>query len=292
MIPDLPKTYVDHVVDPRGLGDVEEPNAAGEVGSMVGGFGVRISLAYGAADDKGAVIERARGRIFGNAGLLGPVAWLTQAVEGQTYDEACGHDADSIMRALCEGNGHTLPPSVERGAEFAVKALRRALGIAVNGTPADIDSGILVCRCIGVGDRTIRRAIRAGALDPEAIGEATGACTGCRSCRPDLLALIDEELRAQLPVPDEALHPVARICMAAAGPVLRGLGLPLDGASVEEGLIDQGYQQGAVAEAGIVRIRLGAPEPGACVSPQGAVAITRQLLRDTVAEAIHVTLER
>lgn len=275
MIPDLPKTYVDHVVDPRGLGDVVEPNAAGEFGSMVGGFGVRISLAYGTAKDKSAIIAKARGRIFGSAGLVGPVAWLTQAVEGQGYEEACKHNAASVMSALCEGNGHHLPAAVERGAEFAVKALRRALGIAVHGTPADMDAGILVCRCIGVGDRTIRRAIRAGAEDPEAIGEATGACRGCRSCRPDLLALLDEELRSTLPVPDAALPSAARICLATAGPVLRGLGLPLEAVT---------------ADGTTVRIRLGTPRADACVSPRGAVAIARQLLRDSVADSIEVEL--
>ena len=209
------------------------------------------------------------------AGLLGPASWLMDAIEGSAYEDACEHDADSVLTALCDANGHHLPPAVHRGADFAVKALRRALGIAVHGVPADIDGGILVCRCIGVGDRAIREAIRAGARDPESIGEATGACTGCRSCRPDLMALIDEETRGSLPAPDEALHPAARICMATAGPVLRALGLPLEAAVVEEGA---------------VCIRLGAPRPDCCVSPPGAVAIARQLLRDTVAEDVRVEL--
>ncbi len=275
MIPELPRTYVEHVVTPHGLGDVDEPNAAGEIGSMVGGFGVRVSLRYGSDGSNGAVIEQARARVFGSAGLLAPVSWLMEAVEGQNYEAACEHDPAAVVHALCEGNGHELPPAVERGADFAVKALRRALGIAVHGMPADIDAGILVCRCIGVGDRAIRRAIRDGARDPESIGAATGACTGCRSCRPDLMALIDEETRGTLPEPDEALHPAARICLATAGPVLRALGLPLEAAVVEEGA---------------VCIRLGTPRPDCCVSPPGAVAIARQLLRDTVAEDVRVEL--
>jgi bacterioferritin-associated ferredoxin len=221
------------------------------------------------------VIRQARARIFGSAGLVGPVSWLMQTIEGRPYEEACEHDPDEVLGALAEGNGHAFPPAVQRGADFAVKALRRALGIAVHGMPADIDSGILVCRCIGVGDRAIRAAIRAGARDPESIGEATGACTGCRSCRPDLMALIDEETRESLPLPDEALHPAARICMATAGPVLRALGLPLEAAVVEEGA---------------VRIRLGTPRADCCISPPGAVAVARQLLRDTVAEDTRVEL--
>lgn len=273
MIPNLPTTYVEHVVTPHGLGDVDDPNAAGEFGSMVGGFGVRVSLRYGAGGDHGTIIDQARARVFGSAGLVGPVSWLMETVEGSSYEAACAHDADAVLTALCDGNGHELPPAVRRGADFAVKALRRALGIAVHGMPAQLDGGVLVCRCIGVGDRTIRKAIREGARDPETIGRVTGACTGCRSCRPDLMALIDEETRGPLPPPDEALHPVARICLATAGPVLRALGLPLEAAVVEEGA---------------VFIRLGAPREDACLSPAGAVAVTRQLLRDTVADGVRV----
>ena len=275
MIPNLPPTYVAHVVTPHPFGDVEEPHAAGEFGSMVGGFGVRVSLTYGSDGGTGTVIQKARARVFGSAGLVGPTSWLMASIEGTPYEEACNHDAGEILGALAEGNGHAFPPAVQRGAEFAVKALRRALGIAVHGMPADIEGGILVCRCIGVGDRAIRAAIRAGARDPEAIGAATGACTGCRSCRPDLMALIDEETRGSLPTPDEALHPAARICMATAGPVLRALGLPLEAAVVEEGA---------------VRIRLGTPREDCCVSPPGAVAIARQLLRDSVTEDVRVEL--
>ncbi|MDA1195233.1 MAG: (2Fe-2S)-binding protein [Planctomycetota bacterium] len=275
MIPDLPSTYVEHLVTPHGMGDVSEPHAAGEFGSMVGGIGVRISLAYGSGTNNGALIREARGRVVGSAGPLAPVSWLTREVEGRTYEAACGHSAEGILHALGGDKAASFPPAVKRGAEFAVKALRRALGIAVHGVPANLDGGLLVCRCIGVGDRTIRRAIRAGALDPEAIGRATGACTGCRSCRPDLMALLDDETRERLPPPSDAEHPVARVCMATAGPILRGLGLPLAGASVQ---------------GGVVVIRLSPPRADACLSPRGAIAVVRQLLRDVVAEDVRVEL--
>ena len=273
MLPELSPTYVRHVVAPHGLGDVEAPHAAGEFGSMIGGFGVRVSLRYDADGSRGTVIREARARVFGSAGLIGPASWLMEALQGATYEDASGHDAERLLHALTEGGAHAVPPAVHRGAEFAVKALRRALGIAVHGQPADLEAGILVCRCIGVGDRAIRAAIHQGATTPEQIGNASGACTGCRSCRPDLMALLDEETRAPLPAPDEALHPVARICLAAGGRVLRGLGLPLEAAVVEEGT---------------VRLRFGAPRKDACIAPPGAVAVARQVLRDTVSEDVRV----
>ncbi len=275
MIPHLPATYVDHVVAPGGIGDVPDAHAVGEVGSMVGGLGVRMSLAYEADGNGDSKIVAAAGRAFGSAAPLAPISWLAAAVDGQTWTDACEHTADSVLTALNEGNGRSMPEAVERGAEFAVGALRRALGVCSNGAPADpAGPGLLVCRCIGVGDRTIRRAVRAGAHDPEAVGDATGACTGCRSCRPDVLALIHDEITAPAEAPDADLHPAARIALARVGPVLAALGLPLAAARVD----------GAA-----VHIQLGEAQPQASISPIGAVAVTRHMLRELVGEDVEVT---
>jgi len=262
------------MVAPRGIGDVEDAHAVGEVGSMVGGLGVRISLHYGAGEDGTSRITAAAGRAFGSAAPLAAISWLTTALQGATWDDACGYTHEQVLAALCEHNGRVLPEAVARGTEFAVRALRRALGVAARGKPADpAGRGILVCRCLGVGDRAIRRAIRAGARDPEAIGESTSACTGCRSCRPDLLALIAEETLAPAPVPAPALHPAAQIALARVGPILRGLGLPLEDASVRDGT---------------VHVRLGPRAPGACISAIGAIAVSRHVLREIVADDVRV----
>jgi len=273
---DLPTTYVSHLVSPRGLGDVTEPHAAGEVGSMVGGLGVRVTLSYRSDPGDTAVIADVRGRAFGSNAAIAPLSWLMEVTRGQTWDEACRHSAEEVVVALGDGasKGQSLPEPVRRASEFAVKALRRALGIARHGMPADLTGqGILVCRCLGVGDRRIRRAIIAGARDPEAVGEDCHACTGCRSCRPDVLALIDEEVAAPWPEPAADLHPVARIALARGGPMLRALGMPLLGARVVEDT---------------VHVRLGAPAPGAAISPLGAVAQLHYLLRETVHDGIRV----
>ena len=276
MIPELPPTYVDHAVGPQCNGDLCDANAAGEVGSMVGGLGVRMSLSYEATHHNGAVIRSVCWRAFGSAAPVAPLSWLATRILGQSWKEAGAHTPESVMAGLCGGtlNGTVLPDAVERGASFAVRALRRALGIAEHGMPADpTGEGILVCRCIGVGDRRIRRTIHDGASTPEAIGKACRAGTGCGSCRPDLLALLDEELRESFPVPDLDLHPVARIAIARAGPLLRALGLPL-----EEVYVD-GER---------VVIRTGTPRAGVLLSPPSAVALTRHVLRETVCEDIQV----
>ncbi len=271
---ELPIEYVNHLVSPRGLGDLPEPQAAGEIGSMVGGIGARFTLSYASDGGDGSLVADVRGRAFGTPALIAPISWLCSQVEGGSWQDAGRYGPAEIVNGLRGATpGAALPAAVERAAEFAASALRRALGIDLVG-PADCRGpGILVCRCLGVGDRPIRAAIAAGRRDPESIGIATGACTGCRSCRPDLLMLIDEETLPLPPDPGHDRHPVERVALVHGARQLRGLGLPL---------LDARYEHGAL------HVRLGEPGPNAGIRLPGAIAQLRWVLRETVADDVRV----
>ena len=246
---------------------------------MVGGQGVRITLCFKSAGRGRAVIADAAARVFGSAAPVAPASILVDRVVGLTPEEAQRIDPTRVTEALLDGslNGDLLPPRVAKAAESVVEALHRALGAPGAGGPSDpTGPGILVCRCLGVGDRKIREAIRQGARDPEAIGERCRACTGCRSCRTDLLALIEEENRLPEPTPSPDLHPAARIALAHGRPALRALGLPLLSARVE---------------GDAVLLVLGPAEGRPNVSPLGALAVTRHMLRETVWDHIRVELD-
>jgi bacterioferritin-associated ferredoxin len=49
-----------------------------------------------------------------------------------------------------------------------------------------------VCLCMGVSEREIRRAIDAGACSTSEVMVCTGAGTRCGSCRPTIVALVEE----------------------------------------------------------------------------------------------------
>jgi assimilatory nitrate reductase catalytic subunit len=50
----------------------------------------------------------------------------------------------------------------------------------------------MVCACHGVGLHTLREAILTQGLDSvEAVGEFLKAGSGCGSCRPEILALLE-----------------------------------------------------------------------------------------------------
>jgi bacterioferritin-associated ferredoxin len=279
MIPSLPRAYVEHLVAPRRTGDVADAEAAGEVGSMVGGLGVRVTLAYRDAGRGRAVIARAAVRSFGSASPVAPGSVVAGMLVGLGPTEAGDIGVPAVLRVLSDGSetGAGLPPRVVKATEFVVEAARRALGVPGRAAPADPRGpGILVCRCLDVGDRTIRRAIQHGARSAEAVGDACAAAVGCRSCRPDVLRILDEETHPAEPTPPAHLHPVERIAWVYVRPLLRSLGIGLDRVAVVDGTVRMG-----------VSPRVERPD----TTTLGATALSRHLLREIVADDIRVELE-
>jgi bacterioferritin-associated ferredoxin len=58
---------------------------------------------------------------------------------------------------------------------------------------------MFVCICAQVREREVRVAIRQGARDEDAVGDACGAGTGCGTCLERICALLHEETRSDTP---------------------------------------------------------------------------------------------
>ena len=52
---------------------------------------------------------------------------------------------------------------------------------------------MLVCQCNGVSDRTIRKAVRAGAVTVDDVGQACEAGTCCGGCADSIAEVIHSE---------------------------------------------------------------------------------------------------
>jgi bacterioferritin-associated ferredoxin len=272
----LPPLYVEHLVAPRRLGDLLEPEATGEAGSMVGGMGVRVTVAYRPDAFGEAVVRTSAARVFGSVAPIAPASLLMERVQGLSPEQAHEIEPAALLAELAGSAASHLPVAVSRGAAFAVAALRHAL--ATGGErPADPHGpGVLVCRCLGVGDRQVELAVRRGAVTPEEVGDLCGAGRGCGSCRPDVACLIHEtrSWRALPPAPD--LPPLARIAWARVGPVLAAHGFEL---------------RDVVVTDGAVRLGLVPPLALTGTSLRGAEAIARHVLRESVCERIGVQAE-
>jgi assimilatory nitrate reductase catalytic subunit len=59
------------------------------------------------------------------------------------------------------------------------------------------ETGKQVCACFGVGEATIRDAIRGGCASVDAIGKRLKAGTNCGSCVPELKTILSEQVQQQ-----------------------------------------------------------------------------------------------
>jgi bacterioferritin-associated ferredoxin/NifU-like protein involved in Fe-S cluster formation len=264
----LPPAYLARVAAPAGEGDLVPADLAGEAGTLVVGDGVRVMLRLAKDPSPPRRIAAARFRALGSPAPRAPGSVLVERLVGLDVDEARRLTVDDLLCGLGD-----VPPAVSRAAARLLEALARALddgrAAAHVGAP-----GVLACRCLSVGDREVRRAIRGGARDVPAIGAACAAGTGCQSCWPDLRTILDEERpRDDPPDPRAAAATPEAAVAGVVGPLWRAQGVRLGAIEVE----------GRVVRLGVERL-----EPASFASPFGALALARHALRDVLCEDVRV----
>lgn len=173
----------DHTRRPRNLGKLMAASAVGDVGSIIAGDALRFYVLVDAG-----VVAQARFQVFNCQGQLGATSALTELVTGKTLAEARALGQAEVCAHL-GGLDHTwLPPQL-----WGIEALHACLDALESRTPVfDVEHDPLLCRCFAVSEQTVREAISVRALTTvAAVGEATGAGTGCGSCQSDIQKLID-----------------------------------------------------------------------------------------------------
>ncbi|MCC7139992.1 MAG: (2Fe-2S)-binding protein [Planctomycetes bacterium] len=270
MTPPRSPAYLARLASPRGVGDLEPADLAGETGSVVGGRGVRVTLRL-----RGLLrhrVEAARFRPFGSPAALAPGSVLVERAEGAEVADLRALVAADLLAPL-----GAVPAAVERAAGDLAAALGRALDDGREAAKVSAP-GVLVCRCLGVGDRVVRRAVRGGACDVPAISADCAAGSGCHSCWPDLRTILWEEREAagREPARPAASDPLVAAVEAVVSPVWRAQGLHLRAARVEGGR---------------VLVALERVEDGALASPLGGVALAQHALREVLGDAVRVELD-
>jgi len=179
----------DHFLNPRNAGEMENADAVGEVGSLACGDALKLFLKI---NDKG-VIEDAKFQTFGCASAIASSSVLTELIKGKTVEEArklTNRDIADFLGGLPKEKMHC---SV-MGQEALEAALKNYAGEAV--IPLELE-GELVCKCFGVTDVVIRRAIRENNLKTvEDVTDYTKAGGGCGDCAGRIAEILAEELGA------------------------------------------------------------------------------------------------
>jgi len=131
--------------------------------------------------------------------------WLTFSDPAGGRHRFAGLKDGLPQSALFISRDDDLPGLDWAQAQFALEALddKARTGLLAGRTRKDQPApGAIVCSCFNVGINDITRAITEGrVMTVEAVGKALKAGTNCGSCRPEIQAVLDNQLPTQTNTP-------------------------------------------------------------------------------------------
>ena len=176
----------EHFLHPRNVGELPGANAIGEVGSLACGDALKLFLKI----NPEGIIEDASFQTFGCASAIASSSALTELIKGKSVEEASkitNKDIAAYLGGLPKEKMHC---SV-MGEEALEAAIRNWKGLPPKEQE---EEGRLVCKCFGVTDTQIRKAIRENGLTTvEEVTNFTKAGGACGDCREQIQDILDEE---------------------------------------------------------------------------------------------------
>ena len=196
----------EHFLNPRNVGEVEDPDGVAEVGSIACGDALKLTLKV----DENKRITEAKFKTFGCASAIASASALTEMIKGMTVEEAEKVTNQDIAKYL-----GGLPQEKMHCSVMGREALEAAIA-HYKGTPEKAVEGQIVCECFGVTDREIERAIRENHLTTiEEITNYTKAGGGCGNCHGAIQEILDR-VRSEAetaPLPKPRLSNIQKIRM-------------------------------------------------------------------------------
>ena len=163
----------DHFLNPRNAGEMKNPDAVGETGSLSCGDALKLFLKI----NKSGRIVDASFMTFGCASAVASSSALTEIVKGMTLDDAeklTNDDIADYLGGLPKAKMHC---SV-MGQDALRKAIRSYKGIEILAKP-----GNTVCECFGVNDLEIIETVKQNNLkSAEDVTFYVKAGGGCGKC--------------------------------------------------------------------------------------------------------------
>lgn len=178
----------DHFLNPRNVGEIEDPDGVGEVGSLACGDALKLTFKLG-PDGR---IADAKFKTFGCASAIASSSALTEMIKGLTLEEAEKITNEDIANYL-----GGLPKEKMHCSVMGREALEAAIA-NYRGQPLPMAQGEVVCECFGVTDLEIKRAVAESNLTSvEEVTNFTKAGGGCGKCHDRIMELILEVRKEQ-----------------------------------------------------------------------------------------------
>ncbi|TYT74851.1 Fe-S cluster assembly protein NifU [Desulfobotulus mexicanus] len=171
----------EHFLNPKNVGEVENPDGIGEVGSIACGDALKLTFRLG--EDK--TITEAKFKTFGCASAIASSSALTEMIIGKTLEEAEKISNENIAEFL-----GGLPKEKIHCSVMGQEALEKAIAY-YRGEPEKVLEGEIICHCFNVTDVDIQRAVKEKGL--KTLEDVTGylkAGGGCGNCHEEISNII------------------------------------------------------------------------------------------------------
>jgi NifU-like protein len=174
----------EHFFNPRNVGEIENPDGVGEVGSLACGDALKLMFKL---DEKGKIAD-VKFKTFGCASAIASSSALTEIIKGMPLEEAAkitNKDIADYLGGLPEQKMHCSVMGRE-ALEAAIENYRSG------GKIKHTLEGKVVCTCFGVTEKEIERVILENNLtEVEQVTNYCKAGGGCGGCKGEIEKIIE-----------------------------------------------------------------------------------------------------